>query len=284
MLPLHRRLRRAVPPLIAAALALGVAPTAFAAPAGDATHAATGAAAAADTARTTVLVNGPAAAVRRAEALLSHSAGFTALPVIGGFSARVTAAERAALVAVGLTVTTNAPAQVEDADWGAGSHDASAVYPQVDGATKAWAQGIDGRGVTVALVDTGINNTGLAALKPLQKLERIELFRTRGNDEGVAALAELKNLSVAKLDYMTLDDKAVPFLQSLPKLRELSLDATSITDQGLQGLQSINGLRALNVYHTLVTEKGMSALRSALPECKVVFDRDSALPTRRIKQ
>jgi len=77
---------------------------------------------------------------------------------------------------------------------------------------------------------------------------------------------------------MPLDDKAVPFLQMLPKLRELSLDATSITDQGAHGLESINGLRALNIYHTLVTEKGMLALQSALPDCKVVFDRDSALP------
>jgi hypothetical protein len=43
-------------------------------------------------------------------------------------------------------------------------------------------------------------------------------------------------------------------------------------------------LRALNIYHTLVTENGMAALKAALPDCKIVFDRDSALPNRRIRQ
>ena len=43
------------------------------------------------------------------------------------------------------------------------------------------------------------------------------------------------------------------------------------------------GLKALNLYHTLVTEKGLQSLKAALPQCAVVFDRDSALPTRRAK-
>ena len=86
------------------------------------------------------------------------------------------------------------------------------------------------------------------------------------------------------LDYMTLDDKAVVFLKDLPRLRELSLDATSITDQGAQTLHSMTELRALNIYHTLVTENAFRGLKTALPECQIVFDRDSALPNRRIRQ
>jgi len=111
-------------------------------------------------AATTVLVTGPASAVRRARQLVSHDAGYTKLPIIGGFAAKVTGARRAALAGLGLTVTDDAPMQVADADWGAGSHDASAVYPQADGAPAAWAKGIDGKGVSVAVVDTGISNTG----------------------------------------------------------------------------------------------------------------------------
>ncbi len=49
-------------------------------------------------------------------------------------------------------------------------------------------------------------------------------------------------------------------------------------------LQSMTSLRELNIYHTLVTEKGMLALKTALPDCKIVFDRDSALPNRRVRQ
>jgi hypothetical protein len=71
-------------------------------------------------------------------------------------------------------------------------------------------------------------------------------------------------------------------LKSLP-LVEISLDATGVTDQGAQTLESIGGLKALNLYHTLVTEKGMQELKAALPWCNIVFDRDSALPTRRVK-
>ena len=44
--------------------------------------------------------------------------------------------------------------------WGLNSHVASAVYAQVDGAPSAWRSGIDGRGVGVAVVDTGIDDSG----------------------------------------------------------------------------------------------------------------------------
>jgi hypothetical protein len=43
----------------------------------------------------------------------------------------------------------------------------------------------------------------------------------------------------------------------------------------------MTGLKSLNVYHTTVTEKGVQGLKAALPNCHVVFDRDSALPNRR---
>jgi len=33
----------------------------------------------------------------------------------------------------------------------------------------------------------------------------------------------------------------------------------------------------------LVTEKGLQELTTALPACEIVFDRDSALPSRRSK-
>ena len=46
-------------------------------------------------------------------------------------------------------------------------------------------------------------------------------------------------------------------------------------------LKSMTSLRELNLYHTLVTEKGLEDLESALPDCEITFDRDSALPNRR---
>ena len=37
----------------------------------------------------------------------------------------------------------------------------------------------------------------------------------------------------------------------------------------------------LNLYHTLVSDSGYQALHSALPECRIIWDRKSALPSRR---
>ncbi|MBM3794928.1 MAG: hypothetical protein FJW31_12860 [Acidobacteria bacterium] len=122
---------------------------------------------------------------------------------------------------------------------------------------------------------------GLLALKPLTQLERIEMFRTRTGNAGAGALAEMKSLRIVKLDYTSVDDKGMAALAKLPELRELSLDTTNVTDAGVALLQSAAGLKTLNLYHTLVTDKGYQALKAALPDCEMVFDRDSALPNRR---
>jgi serine protease AprX len=156
---LARRFRTALPAVLGVAVtATLTCGSAYAAPpaatSGTAPHAAAQAAA------SEVLVTGTPAAVAAGEARVSHGSGYTDLPVIGGFAAAVTDQQRAELVALGLHVSDDAPVKVTDADWGAGSHDASAVYPQVDGATAAWANGVDGSGVTVAVVDTGISDTG----------------------------------------------------------------------------------------------------------------------------
>ena len=86
-----------------------------------------------------------------------------------------------------------------------------------------------------------------------------------------------------KLDYTSVGDKGLESLKTLPKLRELSLDSTGVTDKGADTLKTMAGLKVLNLYHTLVTEKGFGELKTALPDCKIVFDRDSALPNRRTK-
>ena len=80
-----------------------------------------------------------------------------------------------------------------------------------------------------------------------------------------------------------MDDKGLQALQSLPRLKELSLDSAAISDAGVPILKAMSNLKRLNLYHTLVTEKGVKELKSVLPNCEIVFDRDSALPNRRTR-
>jgi Ran GTPase-activating protein (RanGAP) involved in mRNA processing and transport len=123
----------------------------------------------------------------------------------------------------------------------------------------------------------------LAALKPLAKLERIELFRTRAGNASAEALASMKSLRIVKMDYTAMDDKGLALLQALPGLAELSIDNTNVTDASVGALKSMAALRSLNLYHTLISEKGYGELNAGLAGCKIVFDRDSALPNRRTR-
>jgi hypothetical protein len=76
-------------------------------------------------------------------------------------------------------------------------------------------------------------------------------------------------------------DAGLRTLASMPSLSELLLDTAGITDAGLEPLRTQANLKVLNLYHTLVTQKGFDSLRSALPACRIIWDRDSSLPNRR---
>ena len=54
-----------------------------------------------------------------------------------------------------------------------------------------------------------------------------------------------------------------------------------VNDESLRHLTQLQNLQRLNLYHTFVTEAGVENLRKALPECEVIWDRNSGLPTRR---
>lgn len=147
-------------------------------------------------------------------------------------------------------------------------------------------EGLQHLGTLTGLKELSLNHTrltdkGLEHLRPLVNLERLELFRTRTGAAGAAAIASLNNLVRLNLDYTSVDDKALELLKTLPRLRELRLDSTDVTDAGVVSLQTMATLRSLSLYHTLVTEKGYEQLKAELPDCRIVFDRDSSLPNRR---
>ena len=104
-----------------------------------------------------VIVQGTSPAAVRA-AVAAHGGKITQdLWIINGVAADIPAGELAALQAEpGVThISPNGPVQVQAAQ-PSPLHAASAVYPKVVGADRLWTEGVEGDGVTVALVDTGI--------------------------------------------------------------------------------------------------------------------------------
>ena len=92
---------------------------------------------------------------------------------------------------------------------------------------------------------------------------------------------QLTKLSHLNLDYTDLSDEGLALIAGLEQLESLSLDSTNVTDAAAEEILSLGHLKELNLYHTLFSPKGFQRLRSALPDCEIVWDEKSSLPTRR---
>ncbi|HEV8627173.1 MAG TPA: S8 family peptidase [Acidimicrobiia bacterium] len=104
-----------------------------------------------------VIVQGTSQAAVRAAVEAHHGTVTQDLWIVQGVAANIPAGELAALqTEPGVThVTEDAPVHIQAAQ-PSPLHAATAVYPKVVGADRLWTEGIDGEGVTVAVVDTGI--------------------------------------------------------------------------------------------------------------------------------
>jgi serine protease AprX len=110
-----------------------------------------------------VLVREAAGATTAVEHVVTAVGGTVTeqLPIVGGFAAEVPARTVGLLRSLpGVTDVTEAGSIHFEGSYGQGSGVASAIYPTVIGADKAWRNGWTGSGVGVAVIDTGINNTG----------------------------------------------------------------------------------------------------------------------------
>ena len=100
-------------------------------------------------------------------------------------------------------------------------------------------------------------------------------------DEPIESLAAIRSLEAVKLDYTAVTDKALDALKALPQLKELSLDHTNVTDRGAEILRGIPTLQSIDLYHTTVSKNGYQLLKASLPQCRIFYDEQSGLPTRR---
>ena len=136
-------------------------------------------------------------------------------------------------------------------------------------------------GLEELLVNHGrFTEKGMASLVSLVNLRRFEAVRTRISAASAATLQAWTKLERLNLDYTTFNDEGVKAISSLP-LRELRLDSANITDAGIASLSAMKSLKLVNLYHTLVSEEAHGRLVRALPDTKIIWDRDSKLPNRR---
>jgi N-acyl-D-amino-acid deacylase len=123
---------------------------------------------------------------------------------------------------------------------------------------------------------------GVAALAGLRSLSTLEVARSRVTDSSVDTLAALPGLRHLNLDYTAISDAGVAKLAAArPELESLRLDTANLTDAAIEPLLTLRRLAELNLYHTLITPAGYERLKAGLPNCRIVYDADSALPTRR---
>jgi serine protease AprX len=103
------------------------------------------------------IVQGVSSKVAAADLVAGRGVVLSALPIVHGVVAKLTAPEVAAARQVGLTVTPDVTVTVEGSLGSPQSHPSDA-FNAVTGATSMWADGITGAGVTVAVLDTGIDS------------------------------------------------------------------------------------------------------------------------------
>lgn len=97
------------------------------------------------------------------------------------------------------------------------------------------------------LPNAGLSDAALAGLKPLARLEALDLS-----------------------DNPRITDKGMASVQALERLRALYLSTTGITDAGLMELKPLDGLRTLYVSGTKVTADGAAAFTDEMPNLRAV--------------
>jgi hypothetical protein len=115
--------------------------------------------------------------------------------------------------------------------------------------------------VGVNLGGTRIKDAGVATLKGLPNLQRLNLARTDLTDESLPHLKVLGQLQLLDLTGTSVSSKGLEPLQGLTKMQTLNLSSTQVNDQGLSYLKGMKDLRTLNLGLTEVSDKGLETLK-----------------------
>ena len=112
--------------------------------------------------------------------------------------------------------------------------------------------------VDLNLSDTGVTETGLAALAPLDRLETLR-FDLPLSDDGAERLAELPSLRSVN-QPLRLSARGIAALARLPGLERLNLIGEGVTDDALAPVAGMKSLTSLWVQNAPVTDAAVESL------------------------
>jgi|GEM_PF-1054039 hypothetical protein len=121
----------------------------------------------------------------------------------------------------------------------------------------------------VSLKQARLTRANLELLKPLTRLEALDLQGTGLTNAGLAELAGLTNLRELVLYQTGVTDAGLVHLQGMRRLERLDLSYTAVTDKGLEALAGLRNLNSLFLFGTQVTDEGINTLKKSLPKLQV---------------
>jgi internalin A len=114
---------------------------------------------------------------------------------------------------------------------------------------------------------------GLKALTSMNRIEKLELTRTKVTDSGLGYLVLFKDLEILSLGETSISGTGLRKLGEkiqLTHLRNLNLTSTRILNVDLKYLSGFPRLEVLNLTDTLVTDQGLSNLTN-LPRLREIW-------------
>ena len=105
------------------------------------------------------------------------------------------------------------------------------------------------------------SDSGLANLKPLNRLQILSLRGAGVTDAGLAELTELISLNHIDLAGTKVTGRGLKDLKSLGSLRSLELSHSDLSDDGVRGLGELQQVEVVGAQFTTVTNAGLKHLR-----------------------
>jgi hypothetical protein len=115
-----------------------------------------------------------------------------------------------------------------------------------------------------------VGDAELERLSSLTQLRELQLWGGPLTPDGLAHLKRLTRLEKLQLNLVGATDAGVAQLGGLHRLRFLNLFDNCVTDAGLAHLTGLTQLQELDVTFTSVTAEGVKKLQEALPNCKIL--------------